>query len=127
MEINKQTAKQLSQEIQEALRVVAERHGLEVAVRGGTYDPTGEYKPRIVFTTATKAEDEFRQYAELYDLDPDDFGREFSTGGKTFRISGLSPNSRTRPILATEVSTEKTYKFTVDGAKQALALAKVAS
>ncbi len=117
--INKTLAKEIGAAVEEALTEVAEKYGLTVQVRGGTFDATS-FKPKVEFSTANAAEDEFRTYAEIYGLEGDDFGRVFTTGGKTFAISGLAPRNRTRPILATEVGTDRTYKFTVDGIKKAL-------
>lgn len=128
MTLDKTTASQIGADVEAALQAVAEKHGLTLSYRGGTYDPTaGTYKPRIQFTTSDGAENEFRQYATLYGLEADDFGREFKAGSRRFRISGLAPRSRTRPILAEEIGTGKTYKFTADGAAQALKLSRVAS
>jgi len=49
--ITRQDAQTLGREVEEALRAVAERHGLTVEVRGGTYD-SGFFKPRVEFKTA---------------------------------------------------------------------------
>lgn len=122
--IDKTTAKAIGEAVQEALKGVAEQFDLQVEVRGGTFDATS-FKPKVEFTTANAAEDVFRTYADMYDLDPDDFGKEFTASGKRFKISGLAPQNRSRPILATEVSTGRGYKFTVDGIQRALNLKSV--
>lgn len=110
--ITRQDAKMLGEEIAKALAEVAEKHGLQVEVRGGTYD-SGSFKPRVEFKTQGSDEATYNLYREMYDLPA--FGYAFSQGGRTFRVSGFAPRSHKRPVLAVEVATGKTYKFTVDG------------
>jgi hypothetical protein len=119
MPIDRQTAQTLGREIEEALREIAERHSLTVELRGGTYDAS-TFRPRVEFKTSTADQDEFTRYANHYDLDPGDFGREFVSQGRTFRISGIAPRSPKRPILCDEVATGRMFKFTVDAVKDAL-------
>ncbi len=120
--INKSTARDIGIAVEEALAEVAEKYGLTVEVRGGSYDSTS-FRPKVEFKTAGAAEDEFRTYATMYGLEPDDFGKEFTSKGRKFRISGLATRSRTYPILATDIASSKTYKFTAEGAMNALAYA----
>lgn len=123
--IDKQLAKQIGQEVEQALQEVAARHGLTVEIKGGTYD-AGLYKPRVEFKTADADATEFRRYAAAFDLDPDDFGAEFVCKGKTYRISGVAPRSSVRPILATEVSTGRVFTFPEGTVRTLLAQAKAA-
>ncbi len=120
--INKSVAKEIGAAVEEALAEVAEKFGLKVEVRGGSFD-ANSFRPKVEFQTAGAAEDEFRTYAAMYGLDPDDFGRKFVSKGRTFRVSGLATRSRTYPILATDIASSKTYKFTAEGAMNALAYA----
>lgn len=120
MTIDKATAKALSAEVEKALAEVAKRHGLTVAVKGGTYD-SGMYRPKVEFSTDDRESAEFTKYAHLFGLAPEDFGREFVSGGRTFKISGLAMRSSVRPILAVEVATGRTFKFTDDAVKAAVA------
>ncbi len=117
--INKATAKEIGAAVESALASVAEQFGLEVSVRGGTFD-AGSFKPKVEFTTANAAEEDFVTYASLYGLDACHWGAEFTSKGKRFRISGLAHRSRTYPILATEIATGKQYKFTSEGIARAL-------
>ncbi len=117
--INKAKAQAIGSAVEKALAAVAEEFGLTVEVRGGKFSPTS-YAPRVEFATAGAAEDDFRTYAHMYGLEPNAFGAIFTSKGRTFRLSGLAHRSRTYPILATEVKTGKTYKFTTDGIRAIL-------
>lgn len=118
-EIDKTLAQALGKEVEEALNAVAERHGLQVQVRGGTYDST-LFKPKVEFTTLDAAEREFARYASLFGLKPDDFNAEFTSQGRLFKVSGVAPRSTKRPILAIEVTTGRTFKFTETGVLKGL-------
>ena len=119
-EINRATARQLSGEIVAALKEVADRHGLEVAVNGGTYGE-GMYKPKVVFKTATADQDEFASWADIYGLQATDFGRTFRSKGRIFKVAGVNPRGRVRPIICDEQPNGKRYVFPADTVKAALA------
>jgi hypothetical protein len=103
--IDRNTAEQIGAACKEALAEVAEKFGLTVTLRGGSFDPSvGTFSPKIVFA----------EYAAMFLLEPEDFGREFTefpTGGRTFKICGIKPRATKRPILATEVVSGKRYAF----------------
>jgi hypothetical protein len=116
--ITRQDANLLGREVEEALRQVAERHGLQLDIRGGTFD-SGSFKPRVEFKTAASDRDEFARYATLYGLNADDFGRSFRNGGREFTVAGISPRSPRRPILAKSAD-GRTWKFPADAVVRAL-------
>jgi hypothetical protein len=123
--IDKQLANKIGKEVEQALQEVAARHGLTVEIRGGSFD-SGSFRPKVEFKTSDADANEFRRYAALFDLDPDDFGAEFSHKGKTYRISGIAPRSSVRPILVTEVGTDKVFAFPEASVKTLLAQSKAA-
>ena len=113
--IDKATANALGEATRQALEQVAADHGLTVKVGGGTYDPgAGTFRPKVEYAVADSAAREFAQWAEVFGLEADDLGQEFTTHGRTFAVSGVSPRSPKRPILATEVGTDRTFKFAAD-------------
>jgi len=122
--LDRSKAKEISAAIEAALQPVAEQFGLELTMKGGTYD-INIYRPRIELKTADAGRVDFERYAEMFGLSADDFGREFTTGARRFRISGISPRSTKRPILATEIVSSRVYKFTVEGIKLALGVKAV--
>jgi hypothetical protein len=119
--IDRSTAKQIGAACEEALLEVAEKFGLTVTVRGGSYDQTvGTFTPKIIFAEADAAKNEFVQYASMFLLDADDFGKEFVCGGITFRVCGIKTRATKMPILATKVGTDKVYKFASEVVRKAL-------
>src|SRR3954469_20487599 len=98
--MDKNKAKELGADIVKALEDVARRHGMTVELKGGTFDTTGVFKPRLEFRTADASANEFARFAPLYGLGAADFGRVFSYGGNSYRVDGISPNRTGKPILA---------------------------
>lgn len=122
------TVRQILAECEEALRPVAEKHGLTLDRKGKTYYQ--DALPVMFQLLITKLDEDgnvltadakaFQQQAFLYGLEPSDLGREFRSRGDTFRITGLRPRSRKYPILAENVKTGKTYKFHAETVKAGL-------
>lgn len=52
---------------------------------------------------------DFKQYANLVGLEPEDLGKTFKSNGKVFTITGLNLGRRKYPISAT--SEGRSYKF----------------
>lgn len=122
--ITRQDAAILGREVEEALKIVAERHGLTCEIRGGTFD-AGFFKPRVEFKTAGNDRSEFDRYATLFGLEASDFGRTFTSGGREFKVSGVAPRSTRRPILAIETRTGRTFKFEQSAVARALGASRV--
>lgn len=117
--IDRQQAKRISADLEAALRPVASKYGLELEVRGGTYDGTS-YRPKIAFKTSDADASEFAMYADVYGLEASDFGATFPSQGRTFKITGVAPRSPKRPILCEELATGRTFKFTDSYVRSAL-------
>src|SRR5262249_43946333 len=114
--MDKQAARLLSEATREALEHVAERFGVTVRVGGGTFDPvSGSFKPKVEYTDPAGPEREFRANAFLFGLSPDDYGAEFTSQRKRFRVVGLNLRARTMPILCEEIATGRTFKFSERG------------
>ena len=127
-QFNQTNVKAILEECREALKPIAERHGLTLDRKGRTY--AGDALP-VMFqllvkelnadgqemTTDGKA---FVRYASEFDLDPADLGKEFTSRRRAFRIIGLLPRSPKYPILAVNVETGKTHKFPTEMVKAGL-------
>lgn len=122
--ITRQDAATLGREVEEALKIVAERHGLTCEIRGGTFD-AGFFKPRVEFKTAGNDRSEFDRYATLFGLEASDFGQTFINSGREFKVSGVAPRSTRRPILAIETRTGRTFKFEQSAVARALGASRV--
>nr|WP_203583032.1 hypothetical protein [Ruegeria sp. PrR005] len=56
----------------------------------------------------------FEALAAAFGLSPADFGRQFSTGRDTFRITGIDPRRPKYPISAERIPDGQGYKFTAE-------------
>jgi hypothetical protein len=122
----------LQKEMLEACQKVADAHGLSV-VDGGMQDMnlrTGfEFEVRIGIPLSDGSIYEpnkamFEVMAENYALNPDDFGREFSTGNETFRITGIEPRRPKYPIKAERLPDRQGFKFSAENVAMFLKAAK---
>lgn len=53
----------------------------------------------------------FEVMAPEYGLRPEDFGRQFSSRGERFRITGIDPRRPRHPVSAVRIPDGKGYKF----------------
>jgi hypothetical protein len=53
----------------------------------------------------------------MYGLTKEDYNKEFILNGKAYRVTGIKPNSRKTPILATRVSDNVVYKVSAEYVK----------
>ena len=114
----------LREEINEALAVVAARNNVRIVAGRATYtqtnstmkleisakdSATGEAIPRM-------AED-FKSLACLHGLKPEDLGRKFVFAGRGYTIVGLKPRCTQRPIIVTR-DDGREFKIAADACKQ---------
>lgn len=118
--IDRATLRLISAEAEKALQAVAEKFGVTITPGRSVYSngDTGALKFDMVIrkeTTDGRVLDiravDFQRYAAEFGFEASDLDREFKSNGKTYRIVGLKPNSPRFPVLAQDVSTNKTYKF----------------
>ena len=129
MNIDRNTARMLGDELRAAARAVAERHGMALSTGGVRYGD-GMVRLANIELKAVKLDDsgeavdpeaaEFARLAPRYGLKPDDLGRQFTTyGGKSYTIMGIKPSRRKYPISAEGVQGGR-YKFAAEQVRAAL-------
>lgn len=64
----------------------------------------------------------FEVMAPGYGLQPEDFGREFSSRGERFRITGMDPRRPRYPVSVVRIPDGKGYKFTAENVAALLQL-----
>lgn len=126
----KQDFPQLRAEIDAALKIVGDKYGLAFHAGNVKYEPhTAEFKLHVS-TLSEKGEvihkeaEDFKRYATVYGLKPEDLGRKYLRGGKTYTVIGCKPLSRTYPILVS-CSDGKKYKMAADSVVTFLKLYEV--
>ena len=113
--MTKANARIINQAAMEALKQVAEKHGLQLSEGRGGYDPSGgTFDKKYTFTIPTEdgIPADFRRLASMFHMEPEDFGRTFITHQGEYAICGIAPRSPKYPILAKCVKSGKTFKFT---------------
>jgi hypothetical protein len=109
-----------------ALAPIAEKYGLTLDRKGRTYQREALPVMFQFLIAKTDADGvtldaqgmDFQRYAQTFDLEPSDLGREFNVPeGKRFRICGLNVRSPKYPVMAEEVRTGKKFKFSVERVK----------
>lgn len=117
-EFDRTSIRLMESAVSDALGNVGEAFGVEFKAGRGQFSPT-QFTFRLHVTIAgaepQEAQD-FRQYADLYGLKPDDLGRTFLDRNRRFTIVGLLPRSQRYPVLAQNDRGTR-YKFPVEAVK----------
>ncbi len=121
--LTKKEFQQFRQEADEVLSQLAEKYDINIKAGNISYNKSS-FNLKI---EATKKEvngksfeqAEFEKYCLIYDLQPEDYNREFVYAGKKYNITGFKPRSRKYPVLV-KCDDGKTYKFTKEMVKQVL-------
>ena len=133
------TCRIISQEATAALQAVAAKYGLSVMAGSGSFSPAA-FTPKFTFSpmvavtaapqgtvpyvtagSASSIPADFANKAALVGLQASDYGRTFTSQGKTFKITGINLKAHKFPILGTEIRTGKTFKFHADNVVRYLA------
>jgi len=107
--------------VSDALKKVGEAFGVEFKLGGGRFSPThygGKLDVTIAGAEPQEAQD-FRRYADMFGLKPDDLGRTFLSRGRQFTIVGLLARSKRYPVLGQNGRGTR-YKFPVETVKAGL-------
>ena len=67
-----------------------------------------------------KMEADFLQNAFLYGMKESDLNREFNLGGKHWRVAGCRPRAKKFPVICTNITNGKNYKFSAQRIADAL-------
>lgn len=111
--IDKNKVREIGADVEQALKAVAAKHGMKLSFKGGTFDPSGMYRPRVEFSTSDRAEAEFKKYANMFGLQPEWFGKTFTNASYAYTVSGLKTGAGRRPVIAKR-SDGKDFVFTTD-------------
>lgn len=108
------TVHELSKEISAAVAAVCEQYGLTVELAGGRFDPAAYHFGYTARVHEDHAEDgdraEFELHAALFGLESSDFGRQFTSRGKNFKLVGFKPRNRKYPVIGLDGAGGR-YKF----------------
>ena len=126
--IDRKAAQDISKATELALKAVAEQFGINVAIKGGKFDPTtGTFSPKIEFSVEGASRLEWENTVHLLRsnwtdqwLKAEDFGAIITSQGKKYELVGINLRAPKFPINAKCLTDGKTYKLTEAGVKRAL-------
>lgn len=121
--IDTNVCRMLSQEIEKAVKPVAEKYGLEIKVASGSYHSL-EFRPKVVVSviSETGIPVGFPSTARLIGLPEDCYGKTFRQGSRQFKITGIELRRPKMPVSAQDVLTGKGFKFSVNSILRGLGL-----
>lgn len=123
-EFNRQNLKTLRADIDEALAAVAEKHGIKLNAGNISFEPlsckiTCTAEVRETSDGMSPEQKRFEEYAPMFGLSADDYGKWVVFSGDRWKISGIEPKRRKYPIIVENA--RGTRKLTtVDGVKRLL-------
>jgi hypothetical protein len=118
MGFNKAKLDRIRADIEQALEVVGQKHGLQLTcghIKYGRSNFTLKLEASKINsdgTVETKEVSDFKHYCGLYGLSIDDLGKVFLSQGERFVLYGINPNAKSMPILGHKLGNPKAqYKF----------------
>jgi hypothetical protein len=125
MKFNRDSLKVLREDLENALKQVAEKHGIQATVGSASFTANN-----IVWKIELAVKDEsgnaidrhaeaFKVLATSYGLKPEDLGREFVVSGVKYQLKGINTRSRKFPVVADCITDGKSYAFPVVAVKSA--------
>lgn len=112
--MDRKIVEQISKELAVAASHIAEKYGLKVVRKSGSFDDL-HYTNKVEFTITETAEGksanqvDFEKYCSWYSLKPTDFGRELILEGERFTICGLRTKATKNVICIKRVDDGKTF------------------
>lgn len=128
MTITASQCKTISAEIDAAVEVILNRHGLQRGRRNARYGPMLKYSIEAVqvtqgrngVNTTSKEAQDFIAYASALGFKDGHaaLGAPYQTLGKRYVLAGYRPRATKHPVLMTEVDSGKQYVFPITVLKQ---------
>jgi hypothetical protein len=117
MKFNRTTCGAVERDILAALEGVAEKHGITIKREGGgrfdDHSFTFKLKCSVAGENGEDAGEKlrFERDAVLFGFKPEHYGREFTSKGERYRITGFNYRARSMPIQAVRVHDGAQFKF----------------
>ena len=121
--IDRQTLDNFRQDFEKAMETLEKQYGFIIDLGNITYSATSFYGKLEVHEGDSRDdlnEQGFKAHCKTYGLDPDDYDRRFTYGGKDYIIIGIRPSKRKYPISCQQVQDGESYVFTADLIKRVL-------
>jgi hypothetical protein len=118
--LDRQNVKTISEDVMDALKSVALKHGVQFSYKGGRFSSSNvTYKIEAAVVgdggvVESSERKDFILYATSYGLKPEWLDTKFTQSGKEFTIVGLSTRKHKNPVLCKQTSNGKTYIFSAE-------------
>lgn len=114
----------LSQKVENQLEALGKELGIKFTYKGGRFSDsnmTMKIEAALIQNGEAKSVEieDFKTYAEIYGLKPDDLGKEITIGNNKYTIKGLKPRSKKYPIIG-EKGDGRRFKLPLTAVKTAL-------
>jgi hypothetical protein len=119
--IDRDACRVLGADVAAALKAVADKHGLVFTYKGGTFDPSGIFRPSVEFAVADAAKAAWNRYCGLCDLPADAVGATVALRDGVYQILRLNPGAPKFPVVARKLADGREYKLRADPVAAALA------
>jgi len=120
--VTRQLIKLINADIEDALKSVAEKHGVKISIGSSSYS-TAEFTTKVKIETPEAEnlnKDKNKQYAKMLGLPEDIVGKTIVLQGHSYTVIRLDIGKPKNPVIIQKVGSDKTYKVTVDTAKSTL-------
>jgi hypothetical protein len=116
-DIDKAAMIALRPQIDEALKELGERLGIDFRAANGNYGGNSahfklEMKVADPDIQEKAQREEFNRYCSLFGLEPEDFGKEFRSGLNRYKVLGFELKRRKYPIRVMDLSANKVVLLT---------------
>lgn len=108
---DKQTCRVLRDEIDAALKTIADKYSISLSIGNISFNAE-TFRTRLEAKVADAAPKPIVDFSDAFGYPP--IGTEFTAQGRKFKVTGHKPSRPKYPIVGTEISTGKAYKFTVE-------------
>lgn len=115
-QITSQTLKTMRPQIEEALKELGERLGIDFSLGRGTYNASGvsgsfalEMAARDEATGKSGGQVLFERLAPRYGLTAEDYGREFTYQRNRYKLVGINPKSPVNCLTILRVKDDKEF------------------
>jgi hypothetical protein len=112
--MDRAAVRQINEQVEVALQMVADEFGLSLAQGNGKFDPhSGTFTPKWTFSTEAEegVPSEWTAYCSRYGLTADDYDKTVVIRDRIYSLCGIAPRSPKYPILAKRISSGTVYKF----------------
>lgn len=125
-QFKKETVSSLAQEINEALKAIAQKYQIEIKTNGGNFDPeraTLKLELQTITDSGiaiTKEASAFKQLATVLNLKAEDLFKEFTINNEKYIFMGYATRSSRFSMICKKVSNQKQYGLPLESVVKSL-------